>query len=468
MMIERILLVSEDESLRAQVEQCSKSRWQVVREASLQAAQQALNRESFDLVIADGQLPDGAGAQLLNNLKAVPGRPMLVVAFSPGAAASAAECVRNGAFGFLLKPVLPEQLELILNQAESFKRLSGTAQYLAEAGSAELIGRSRALEDLRSQARRVARTEAPVLIHGEPGVGKKFLARVIHSVSPRAETPLLEVDCASISEGRIERLLFGDGTGPAESRMGVLELAHGGAVLLEEIGALPLAAQARLLRVLETRKLERPGSQSVSPLAARVMAITSRDLRAMVERKRFQEGLFHALNGLWLRVPPLRERPEDIPLLVQRFYEIFARRHGRSLPSISSASWSALEDHDWPGNVRELQNTIEWAMLRCPDGVLEPKHFQLRIGGVGATAPGPSEREGETLYEAEMRHILAVLARCHDNRTHAARRLGISLRTLRNKLREARLPAAATTDEESASNSARGNRPIIAASGKRH
>ncbi len=468
MMIERILLVSEDESLRAQVEQCSKPRWQVAREASLQAAQQALNRESFDLVIADGQLPDGAGAHLLNNLNAVPGRPILVVVFSPDAAASAAECVRSGAFGFLLKPVLPEQLEVLIQQAESFRRLSGAAQYLAEAGSAELIGRSRALEELRGQARRVARTEATVLIQGEPGVGKKFLARVIHSFSPRAETPLLEVDCASISEGRIERLLFGDGTGPVESRVGVLELAHGGAVLLEEIGSLPLAAQARLLRVLETRKLERPGSRSPSPLTARVMATTSSDLPAMVERKRFQEGLFHALNGLSLRVPPLRERPEDIPLLVERFREVSVRRHGGGLPSISPASWRVLQDHGWPGNVRQLQDTIEWAQLRCLDGVLEPAHLHVTIGELGAAALGTVEPEAESLDEAEMRHILAVLARCHDNRTHAAKRLGISLRTLRNKLREARLPTAAAPDEESAASSPRGNRPLVAESVKRH
>jgi DNA-binding NtrC family response regulator len=468
MMIERILLVSEDDSLRAQVEQCLKPRWQMAREASLQAAQQVLNRESFDLVIADGQLPDGAGTQLLDNLKAVPGRPILVVVFSPDAAASAAECVRSGAFGFLLKPVLPEQLEVLIQQAESFRRLSGAAQYLAEAGSAELIGRSRALEELRGQARRVARTEATILIQGEPGVGKKFLARVIHSFSPRAETPLLEVDCASISEGRIERLLFGDGAGPADNRVGVLELAHGGAVLLEEIGALPLAAQARLLRVLETRKLERPGSRSPSPLTARVMTTTSRDLPAMVERKTFHEGLFHALNGLWLHVPPLRERPEDIPLLVQRFCEIFARRHGRSIPSISPASWSALQDHEWPGNLRELYDNIERAMLRCPAGILEPEHLHVRIGELSAAAPGLVEREAETLDDAEMRHILAVLARCHGNRTHAAKRLGISLRTLRNKLREVRSPSAATTDAESAANSPRGNRPLVSESAKRH
>ena len=468
MMIERILLVSADEALHTQVEQSLKPRWQVTKEASLQAAQQALNRELFDMVIADGQLPDGPVAHLLDNLKAVPGRPILVVVFSPGAAASAAECVRLGAFGLLLKPLVPEQLEVFIHQAENFRRLSAAAQYLAEASSAELIGRSRALEELRGQARRVARSEATVLIQGEPGAGKKFLARAIHAFSPRAETPLLEVDCASISEGRIEGLLFGAGAGPAESRVGLLELAHGGAVLLEEIGALPFAVQARLLRALETRKLDRPGSRSPAPLTARVMATTSRDLPAMVEGKKFLEGLFHALNALALRVPPLRERPEDIPHLVQRFCETFARRHGRSLPSISPASWSALQDHEWPGNVRELQATIERAMLRCPAGVLEPAHLHVTFGERGPVSFGPAGPEAETLDEAEMRHTLAVLAQCHDNRTHAAKRLGISLRTLRNKLREARLPAAGALDEESDASFPRVNRPLVSESGKRH
>ena len=467
MIIERILLVSDDEALRGQVEQCLLRRWPVAREPSLQAAQQTLSREPFDLVIADGQLPDGSGAHLLDNLKAVPGQPILLVVFSPAAAASAAECVRRGAFGFLLKPVLPEQLEVLLHQAENFRRLSGVAQFLAETGSAELFGRSRVLEELRGQARKLARTEASVLIQGEPGAGKKFLARAIHSLSPRAETPLLQVDCASLSEGRIEGVLFGDGACSAESRVGVFELAHGGAVMLAEIGALPLAAQARLLRALETRKLERSGSRSPAPLTARVMATTTRDLPAMVERKKFQEGLFHALNVCSVRVPPLRERREDIPLLVERFCEESARRYGRGLPAISSTCWEALRDHEWPGNVRELQDTIERAMLRCAGGVLEPAHLDGRMGKLSTAAPGPVGRDAETLDEAEMRHILAVLARCNDNRTHAARRLGISLRTLRNKLRESRSLTAAAPDQASAARSARSNQPLVSESGMR-
>lgn len=467
-MIERILLVSDDEPLRRQLEQCLQPRWQIAREPSLEAAQQALNREPFDLVIADGQLPDGEGAQLLDNLKAVPGQPILLLVFNPAAAASASECVRRGAFGFLLKPVSPEQLEALLHQAENVRRLSGVAQFLAEAGAAELTGRSRALEELRDQARKVARTGATVLIQGEPGAGKKFLARAIHSRSPRAETPLLVVDCAGISEVRIEGLLFGDGAGPAENRVGVLELAHGGAVLLDEIGALPLAAQARLLRVLETRKLDRPGGRAAAPLTARVVATTSRDLPTMVDCRKFQEGLFHALSALRLRVPPLRERPEDIPLLVERFREIFARRQGRGVPAISPACWGVLQDHRWPGNVRELQETLEQAMFRCLDGVLEPSHLSSRIGPPGVVAPGTLEREAETLDEAEMRHILAVLARCHDNRTHAAKRLGISLRTLRNKLRESRSLDAVATGEEKAATPLRGNRPLPSEGAKRH
>jgi len=465
MMIERILLVSADERLRDEFEQSLRWRWQVVKEASLESAQQTLNRESFDLLIADGQLPDGAGTQLLDNLKAVSGQPLLIVVFDPCALASAVECVRRGAFGFLLKPVVPEQLEVLLHQAENFRRLSGVAQFLADVGSNELAGRSRATEELRCQTRKVARTAATILIQGERGAGKKFLARAIHSLSPRAGAPLLEVDCARISEGHIEGLLLGDRGCPAESRTGVLELAHGGAVLLDEIGALPLAAQARLLRALETRRVESPGNRSASLLTARVMVTTSRDLPAMVAQKRFHEGLCHALSVLSLRIPPLRERPEDIPQLVERFREITVRRHGRNLPSISPACWSALQNHSWPGNVRELKETIERAMLHCPDNVLEPAH--LGIEELGAVAPAAG-RESETLEEAQMRHILAVLARCHDNRTHAARRLGISLRTLRNKLRESRSITAAATGQENAERAHRGNRPLAPESGMRH
>jgi DNA-binding NtrC family response regulator len=187
-----------------------------------------------------------------------------------------------------------------------------------------------------------------------------------------------------------------------------------------------------------------------------------------VQRRKFQRGLFHVLNVLSLRVPPLRERPEDIPLLVERFREISARRLGRDLPTVSPACWSVLQNHHWPGNVRELQDTIERAMLHCPAGVLEPAHLYVTIGALGAAAPGPMEPEVETLDEAEMRHTLAVLARCHENRTHAAKRLGITLRALRYKLRKFRLLTAAGTNEESDSRSPRRNRPLIAARSKRH
>lgn len=468
MFIERILLVSADEPLRRQLEQCLLPRWQVAMEASLAAAQQALNREPFDLVIADGHSPVGAGAQLLDYLKAVHGHPLLLVVFSAGAAATAVECVRRGAFGFLFKPVSPEQLEVLIRQADNFRRLSGIAQYLAEAGSAELIGRSRGLEELRDLARNAARSEATVLIQGEPGAGKKFLARAIHSLSPRAGIPLLELDCASLSEGCLERLLFGDEASTAERRAGLLELAHGGAVLLDEIGALPLGVQTRLARALETRKIERMGRRSPAALTARLMATTSRDLPVMVERQTFQQGLFRALDGLCLRVPPLRQRPEDISDLVERFREIYARRLGRGLPSVSPACWRALQNHHWPGNVRELRDAIERAMLHCPAGVLEPAHLYVTIGALGAAPPGPPEREVETIDEAEMRHVRAVLVRCHDNRTRAAKRLGISLRTLRYKLRKFRLLKDAGAFEKKAASSPRGNRPLVAERRKHH
>jgi DNA-binding NtrC family response regulator len=321
---------------------------------------------------------------------------------------------------------------------------------------AELLGASAALEQLRGVIRKVARTQATVFIQGECGSGKELVARALHQQSPRAGQPFLKVDCASIPQTALDATLFGQDRPSASAaeaqHEGCVELAHGGTIVLDEVSLLSPAAQARLLRLLQKQQIERPGAEQPVQVDVRLLATTNRDLEANVKRKEFREDLFHALSIVPVLVPPLREHKEDIALLVEHFRQIFTRKHGVEVLAISPACLSALQHYDWPGNVRELQNIIERAVILCRGGgILEPAHLGLS-GASTAAATFRSASGGETddLGEVEKKHIFAVLTQCNWNRTHAAKLLGISIRTLRNKLKEYKTGDAGASEADDA------------------
>jgi transcriptional regulator with PAS, ATPase and Fis domain len=309
------------------------------------------------------------------------------------------------------------------------------------------------MENLRSLIRKVARTQATVLIAGESGTGKELVARALHRQSPRAGAPFIKLNCAAVPENLIESEFFGHEkgsfTGATSKREGRFELAHGGTILLDEISEISPQVQAKLLRVLQERELERVGGNRTIKVDVRVIATTNRRLEESVERKEFRQDLFFRLNVVPIHVTPLREHKEDVAYLAHQFMPRYARKHGARVHGISDACLTALEAHHWPGNVRELQNVIERAVILCGDsGLLEPEHLGFsHVSGdafslVTTTAaslspppPAPAEETG-TLAEMEKRHILAALEKTKQNRTHAARVLGISIRTLRNKLNE--------------------------------
>jgi DNA-binding NtrC family response regulator len=319
-----------------------------------------------------------------------------------------------------------------------------------ENGPGELLGNSPAMDTVRQLIRKVARTHATVLIHGESGTGKELVARALYLESPRASAPFIRVNCAAVPENLIESEFFGHEkgsfTGALTKREGRFELAHGGTILLDEISEISPNVQAKLLRVLQERELERVGGNRTIKVDVRVIATTNRNLEASVEKKEFRQDLYFRLNVVPIFVPPLRERLEDVPFLSEEFMRRFGRKHGVHVKGITEEAMNALKTHNWPGNVRELQNVIERAVILCGEnGILEPEHLGLTTSAMpAAAAPATS---GSTLApattgalpplaEMEKRHILAALEQCKGNRTHAAKLLDVSIRTLRNKLHE--------------------------------
>jgi DNA-binding NtrC family response regulator len=458
MPIEKIIVVEDDLIIRRSLEaQLRNRRCEVLAVPSLAAAKEALGKDTFDLVFLDVRLPDGEGTDWLKELYLRPQRPLVVIMTGFGSVESAVDCMRNGAFDYLIKPFSENQIDIVLKKAEEFTHILSVNQFLSKDGGdngSELLGRSPATERLRQLIRQVARTQATVLIQGESGTGKELVARALHKESPRASAPLIKVNCAAIPENLIESEFFGHEkgafTGALNKREGRFELAHGGTILLDEISEISPAIQAKLLRVLQERELERVGGSRTIKVDVRVIATTNRRLEQSVERKEFREDLYFRLNVVPIQVPPLRERREDILFLADRFLGWAARKHGCAAQRLSDECRRILSGQNWPGNVRELQNVIERAVILAGDlPLVEPAH--LCLTGMPGSPPSvpepapvaapqaPSQAAADilpTLAELEKRHILAALDRCRNNRTQAAKMLDISVRTLRNKLNE--------------------------------
>jgi DNA-binding NtrC family response regulator len=458
MPIEKIIVIEDDLIVRKNLEQQLRNRrYDVAAVETLSAANDYLAKDNWDLMLVDVRLPDGEGTELLRELNTRPQKPLVVMMSGFGTVESAVECMREGAFDYLIKPFSNDQIDAILKKAEKFSQLVKVNEYLTnesdESSGYELLGQSRVMDNLRSLIRKVARTNATVLIQGESGTGKELVARALHRQSPRSNAPFIRVNCAAVPENLIESEFFGHEkgafTGAMTKREGRFELAHGGTILLDEVSEVSPTVQAKLLRVLQERELERVGGNRTIKVDVRVVATTNRQLEQSVERKEFRQDLFFRLNVVPVHVPALRERKEDVVFLAEQFMHRFARKHGVRVQGIAADCKAALAAHDWPGNVRELQNVIERAVILSVDGdCLTAENLGLSglsLGGGGAS--GSSAGGGDsfntaddgnllTLAELEKRHIFAALEKCGGNRTHAAKLLDISIRTLRNKLNE--------------------------------
>jgi DNA-binding NtrC family response regulator len=461
MPIEKIIVLEDDLIVRKNLEQqLRQRRYDVAAASSIADAQELLGKDNWDLIFVDIRLPDGEGTDLLKQINSRPQKPLVVMITGFASVESAVNCMQAGAFDYIIKPFSSDTIEVTLKKAEEFTRLVKVNQYLSrEEGEEgyELLGRSPAMESLRALIRKVARTQATVLIQGESGTGKELVARAIFRESPRAGAAFIKVNCAAIPENLIESEFFGHEkgsfTGALNKREGRFELAHGGTILLDEVSEVSPQVQAKLLRVLQERELERVGGNRTIKVDVRVIATTNRNLEQSVERKEFRQDLFFRLNVVPILVPPLRERREDVLFLADQFMHRMARKHGVRVSGISPACAEVLMAHSWPGNVRELQNVIERAVILCMDGQdLQPEHLGFvplgsPVKGEGAAmlanniTPFKAQEPATPdkilpLHEVEKQHILRALEICEGNRTQAAKHLDISIRTLRNKMHE--------------------------------
>ncbi len=436
----RVLLVESDEHTRERVKSCLvQAGYEVIAPEPAQALS-SLEQERYDLVLISTAVPGLEPQQLLRRVKArSPRTPVVVMSTSEGLD-EAMEAVRQGASDFLLKPLVPEVLK------ELAARLAPATGPARPRPSRRIVTQDPRMLKLLEMARAVANSRATVLIMGESGTGKELFARFIHDSSSRAKGPFVAVNCAALPEGLLESELFGHEkgafTGAIARKPGKFELADGGTILLDEVSEMPVGLQAKLLRVLQEGEVDRVGGRRPVPVDVRVVATTNRDLKEEMKKGNFREDLYYRLNVIPLKIPPLRERKGDILLLANHFLKLFGAEAGKGPMRMTPQVQQMLLAHPWPGNVRELMNTIQRAVLLSPGDEIVPEALMFDDQ---PPPPAPSESPGAqwltsgpipTLKEAERLLIMRALEQTDGNRTHAAKVLGISVRTLRNKLNE--------------------------------
>ncbi|MBI3107440.1 MAG: sigma-54-dependent Fis family transcriptional regulator [Candidatus Rokubacteria bacterium] len=441
----RILVVDDEPAQRELVSGFLRKRgFEVDEAAGGQAALARFTQEPFDLVLTDQRMPDLSGLDLLQRLRAVTPEAAVIVMTAYGTIETAVGAIKAGATDYLSKPINLDELLHRIERVRERQRLLGENLELRAALEERhrvegIIGDSGRMQEVLSLVRRVAGSDATVLIRGESGTGKELIARAIHHASPRAAGPLVAVNCAALPEGLLESELFGHEkgafTGAAASRKGRFELADGGSIFLDEIGDLPLHLQVKLLRVLQERQFERVGGTRTIPVNVRVLAATHRNLEALVREGRFRDDLYYRINVVTLLLPPLRERREDLPPLIEHFLTRFAGKNGKTIRGLTREARDALLRYDYPGNVRELENLIERAVVLTRDEVIGKSDLPLSLDEQGPEGEAPAGLVA-AVEGLERRMIRDALSRAGGVQTRAAELLGISERVLRYKLRK--------------------------------
>src|SRR5215216_2471616 len=380
-----ILLVDdEDKILKALGRALRDAGHSVVESTSPRQAQRLLGERTFDVLVVDNVMPELNGLDLIREyVGSTPEneRPQILMMTAHATVESAIEAMKLGALDYLQKPFEIDELLVVVRRALEHQRLRTEYRYLVSERDEHfdhygIIGRSRAMEEVIKRAELVAETKSTVLILGETGTGKELVARAIHDRSAQRAMPLIKVNCAAIPETLLESELFGHVrgafTGATTTKKGKFALADGGTIFLDEIGTMSPALQSKLLRVLQEREVEPLGSERTQKVDVRVIAATNRDLRQMVADGRFQEDLYYRLNVIPIHIPPLRERREDVPVLIEHFIAKHAQRAGKRIEGLEAGVLEALQGADWPGNVRELENTVERAVVLSPTAIIGP------------------------------------------------------------------------------------------------
>ena len=451
MTTERVLIVEDEENERSGMAELIRA-WGFDTETAVDGldALEKVATATPGIVVTDLKMPRMDGMELLERLAAQPQQVAVILLTAQGSVEAAVSAKKRGAFDFIEKPVNPTRLRNILQNAARIRgterELEASRRKLRDVGVlGELVGSSAKMQELFRLIELVAPSTASILITGESGTGKELVARTIHSLGSRKSKPFVAINCAAIPETLIESEIFGHEkgafTGALERRTGCFELAEGGTLLLDEIGEMPIATQAKLLRVLEDRKLRRLGSKTETSVDVRVLAATNKEPQEAVARGQLRNDLYYRLNVFNIHMPPLREHKDDLPDLVTALLRDMNEKHGRHVASVNDAVMNSFAAHSWPGNVRELRNTLERAVIVCEAAIIEARHLPPGFGNI---APRPPVQEanairlgvGTTVDEGERLLILKTLEATHNNKTRAADILGISLKTLHNKLKE--------------------------------
>jgi len=436
-----ILVIDDEKNIREALKQALKMEGYVVITAEDgQEGLEKLQTFSPDAVILDLKMPKLSGMEFLRHVR--PQDIPIIVLTGHGGIEEAIETMRLGAYDFMVKPPDLDKLTLVLTRALEEKKRYERQQTLESLVSERyrfenIIGVSPAFQAVLHQVRQVASTDATVLLTGESGTGKEVIANALHLNSPRRDGPLVKVHCAALPETLLESELFGYEkgafTGAVSRKKGRFELADGGTLFLDEIGEISPMVQVKLLRVLQEQSFERLGSEETIKVNVRLIAATNKDLKAMVEKKTFREDLYYRLNVVHIHLPPLRERREDIPLLVNHFLRFYAERHHRTIETIHPKAMRLLESYPWPGNIRELQHTIEKLVIFARQPIIEENDLPPNITSQ-RTLQEIVLPIGISLEEAEKRLIFATLDATGGNKSRAARILGIGRKTLLRKL----------------------------------
>ncbi len=469
-MVPSVLIVDDEKHTRDGLRQALEENYDVSVAANADEAFNLMAAQDYEVILTDLRMPGKSGLKVIDKALALPTKPAVIMMTAYGSIDSAVEAMKRGAVDFLTKPVNLERLEVLIQRALKTRTLEVEVKQLRERLDEKfsfegIVGHSPKLKEVIDRVKLVAQSKATVLIEGESGTGKELVAQAVHQSSPRARAPFIAVHCAALSENLLESEIFGHErgafTGAIERRVGRFESADGGTLFLDEIGEISASTQVKLLRFLETKAIERVGGNKPLELDVRLVAATNRTLDRLVREGKFREDLFFRLNVVRITMPPLRERTEDVPLLLAHYLKYFAKENGVEPPSVEPGALRYLSSYAWPGNIRELRNFCENAVvLRRGDKLteydLEPKfrgetpatpdsvgghdgdvtsRFTATTDQSNALAHRPSSQTGSlSVADNEKRLLREALIKARGNRTDAAKLMGVSRRTLHRKL----------------------------------
>jgi DNA-binding NtrC family response regulator len=446
---ERVLVVEDEAATRLGLTELVRT-WGFITESAADGEEALQKVTSFrpSIIISDLVMPRMGGLELLRALKDEGTSLTIVILTAQGTVETAVEAIKEGAYDYLTKPIEPQRLKILLDKIverqDTLREVKVLRRQLRDQGSfGSMIGSSPQMRKVYQVVEQAAPTGASVLIWGESGTGKELVAQTIHQLSPRAQMPFVPINCAAIPETLLESEIFGHEkgafTGASERREGCFELADRGTLFLDEIAEMTPATQVKLLRVLQERKFRRVGGRQEQSVDVRVIAATNVNPSEAVKNGKLREDLYYRLNVFAIELPPLRARKDDLSLLIQSFLAEFNGRNNKTVSALDPAAMRVIEQYGWPGNVRELRNVIERAVILSSGEFIEPKHLPpMVMGTVDGSKPAVSLEPGTTVEEAERRLILMTLEHTRDNKTRAAEILGISLKTLHNKLNKLR------------------------------